>query len=143
MIFTAVTDAFKLGLLRDMSQDVFRMALYTDKANLGPETPTYTPNGEVIGPGYQAGGIVLAGYRVTLETFVEKDVQRVVAIADWDDPVWPNATITARAVMIYNFTRGNRTVAVLDLGQNYTSTNGAFTVTLPEPTGQTALFQVG
>jgi hypothetical protein len=144
MIVTSVAYGFKLDLLQQLAQDQFRIALYTERANLGPETEFYTPEGEVIGPGYSAGGLVLTGFRALLDSFVGPDqVRRVVALVDWEDPVWPYATITARGALIYNFSRGNRTVGAIDLDKNYTSTNGAFSVSLPEPTATTALIRIG
>jgi len=144
MIFTAVADVFKLDLLQQLSQDQFRMALYTDRANLGPDTIAYTPTGEVIGPGYTAGGIVMQGFKTLMDALIIPDQPpRMIAIVDWDDPMWPYATITARGALIYNYSKGNKAVGVIDLGQNYTSTNGSFMVTLPEPTAKTALIRIG
>jgi hypothetical protein len=145
MIVQALVDAFLLDLLKSVAQDVFRMALYTADADLSAATPAYMTQGEVpvsfAGPngneptGYGAGGIVLTGLTVHLEGGV--------AFLDWADPVWPRSTITARAGLIYNFSKNNRAVAVLDLGKNFTSTNGNFTVTLPPPTAAEALIGIG
>jgi hypothetical protein len=135
MIIQALTNAFKLDLLQRLMSDVFRMALYADRAILDVNTLSYTPDGEVNGPGYAAGGLVLSGMSVVLEG--------TVALIDWADPVWPNATITARGALIYNFTQANRAVAVIDLGKNYASTNGSFMVMLPEPTAKNALIRIG
>jgi len=134
MIRQAVADAFKLDLLRRLVSDVFRMALYTDGANIDQSTTHYTTDGEVYGPGYMAGGIVLQGLTIVLDGSV--------ALMDWADPVWPNASITARGALIYNFTQANRAVGIIDLGKNYTSTNGAFLVVLPEPTAKTSLIRI-
>jgi hypothetical protein len=38
---------------------VYKIALYTANANLGPDTLTYTSDGEVVGTGYTATGQVL------------------------------------------------------------------------------------
>jgi hypothetical protein len=45
--------------------------------------------------------------------------------------VWPGSTIRARGALVYNFSRDNRAVAVLDFGAEVASTNDKFTVTLP------------
>ena len=54
------------------------------------------------------------------------------AFLDWTtDPVWPDATITARGALIYNATQGNKAVGVLDFGQDISSFSAPFTVELP------------
>jgi hypothetical protein len=137
MITQAITDSFILEILQGIHtpQDEYRMALYTADAILDRLTVVYTPVGEVIGQGYGAGGLKLNGYTA--------QSQDGWAFLDWADPVWPFATITARGGLIYNFSKGNRAVAVLDLEKNFTSTNGNFIVTLPEPTPVTALIGIG
>jgi len=137
MIIQGVADSFRLEILLGIHapSDVYRMALYSSKAELSPATTVYTTDGEVIGSqGYDAGGQALSGYQAQLSNRV--------AYLDWADPLWPMATITARGALIYNASKQNRAVAVLDLGQDYTSTNGNFLVTLPEPTSLTALIRI-
>lgn len=137
MIIQAMTNSFLLDILQGLHEpnDTYRMALYSQDADLSDETTVYTTAGEVIGQGYGAGGQVLTGYVVGREDRV--------AFLSWDNPVWPYASVTARGALIYNFSKGNRAIAVLDLGKNFTSTNGSFKVTLPEPTAATALIQIG
>jgi len=135
MIQQSIVNSFRFDLLMRMATDTFRMALYTADAMLSEATPAYQTTDEVIGPGYSAGGIVLTGF------VVGQDGR--FAFASWTDPVWPISSITARGALIYNATQANRAVAVLDLGQNYTSTNGKFTVALPELTVNTALIRIG
>lgn len=137
MIVQGVADSFRLEILTGVHQpkDVYRIALYRATAELSPITTQYQTDGEVIGsPGYDAGGQILTGYQVAL--------QDRVAFLDWADPLWPLATITARGALIYNASKGNRAVAVLDLEKDFTSTNGNFLVMLPEPTSQTALIRI-
>lgn len=135
MIVQAIPYSFRIGLLLQLARDIFRIALYTDAAELNATTTAYTPDHEVIGPGYDAGG-------QALQNLVVLNDGRW-AFLDWSDPVWPMASITARGALIYNYSRNNEAVAVLDLGKNHTSTNGAFVVHLPEPTAQTALVRLG
>jgi hypothetical protein len=136
MIVAGLSRSFLTDILMGVHQptDVYRIALYTRAADLTRETPAYTAQGEVIAPGYSAGGLVLLGYNVLRDADA--------AVLDFADPVWPNATITARAALIYNFSKDNRAVVVLDLGKDVTSTNGSFTVTLPEPTATTAVVRI-
>lgn len=114
--------------------DEYRIALYV--AGLDGNVTSYVREGEVDGPGYTPGGQALTGYSASL-------VDDVVII-DWNDPVWPQASITARAALIYNYSKQNRAVVVLDLGKNFTSTNGSFKVLLPDPSSpDTALIAIG
>jgi hypothetical protein len=107
------------------------MALYTSAANLDETTPTYTASNEVFVPGYVAGGEVMTG--VTLGT------DQFTVFADWADVVFP-VPLTARYALIYNASKGNKSVAVLDFGSDKTSLT-AFTVTLPPNTAATALLR--
>lgn len=136
MIVTALTNAFLLDLLARTMQDVFRIALYTDAASLGPGTPTYTTVGEAQGQGYKAGGQVLTGCLCDCQP-------GEAAWMTWANPVWPKSSIVARGALIYNASRGNKAVASLDLGKNFTSTDGDFLVKLPPPGAATALIAIG
>lgn len=127
MIITAVVNSFVFEILQGIHtpDDQYRIALYTADADLTADTDAYTTDGEVVNaPGYFAGGQVLTGYAVTQDTDG--------SFIDWDDVTWSFATITARAAMIYNYSKDNRAVAVFDLGKNFVSTNGNFLVTLPD-----------
>lgn len=116
--------------------DEYRIALYTREAKLDADVTAYTRVGEAAGPGYTPGGKTLAGYRAFLLAGV--------VIIDWDDPVWPQASITARSALIYNYSKQNRAVVTVDLGKDFTSTNGSFTVRLPDPSSpDTALIAIG
>lgn len=125
MIAEGIAYSFLAEILQGIHQasDVYRIALYTGKAKLSPETKVYTAEGEFIGGGYGAGGTPLLGYQVT-----QADGE---AFLNWAPAIWPNVTIQARGALLYNYTRGNRAVGVLDFGKDVTSTNGDFKVTLP------------
>lgn len=137
MIVSAIVDSFLLEILQGIHQpgDEYRIALYLEQASLGAQTKVYTPLQEVNAAGYKPGGQKLTGYLAKLDG--------PVALLDWEDPVWPNASITARGALIFNFTKGNRAVVVMDLGKDYVSTNGEFKVFLPEPTAETAVVRIG
>lgn len=105
------------------ADDQYRIALYRRDAPLVSTVTAYLTTGEVHAPGYTAGGHVLTGRTVTLENGLDGEAS-VVAVLRFSNPVWPKATITARAALIYNYSKENRAVAVLDLGQDFVSTNG-------------------
>lgn len=137
MIVEGLANAYKLAIVRGVHQpgDDYRLALYASVANLDKDTAAYTPTGEVAGAGYVAGGASLAGFAAALDGDV--------AVLDFANPSWPNSTITARGGLIYNATRGNAAVAILDFGHDVTSTSGPFTVSLPDPTAANAIVRVG
>lgn len=132
----SICNSFKQELLAmtpHTPTDVYKIALYTDAATLNKSTTAYTAAGEITGTGYTAGGMNMAGMTVTLDGDT--------AILDWTtDPVWAAATITADTALIYNSTRANRAVAVLEFG-SASSTNAAFTVQLPAPAAATGLIR--
>lgn len=138
MITQSLPTSFKADILQGIhdSADTFKMALYTSAATLGTSTTQYTTSGEVVGTGYTAGGATLQGFNVT--------TSGTTAILDFTtDPSWPNATITARGALIYNSSKSNKAVYVLDFGSDITSTNGTFSVTLPTPDAANGLVRLG
>lgn len=126
MITDSIVHSFKRELLDGVHQagDVYMIALYTSSAALGPDTTVYSSAGESKGAGYTAGGMQLTGRSV-------KQSSSGAAWLEWADPVWKNARFSARGALIYNATRGNRALRVLDFGEEVTSTNAPFTVELP------------
>ena len=133
MVSPGITNDFKLAILEGVHQpgDVYMLALYMD--DLTEQTSVYTAAGEIQGQGYKAGGTPLAGRQSVLSGNV--------GLLTWADAVWPIATIAARAALVYNRSKDNRTVAVLDLGKVVTSTNGPFSVLMPPI--ESALVQIG
>jgi len=137
----AITQAFctsalaeLLGGVHDLDTDTIKVALYTSSATLGASTTAYSTTNEVVGTGYTAGGVTLTGAVVSLDG--------TTAIADFDDPTWADATITARGALLYNASKSNKALAVLDFGADKTSTDGNFTVILPAPAAATAVVRL-
>lgn len=117
------------------SADTYKIALYTDAATLDASTTAYSATNEVVGTGYTAGGATLSGFTV--------DSSGTTAWLDFTtDPSWPTATITARGALIYNSSKTNKAVAVIDFGSDITSTNGTFSVQFPAPAAATALIRL-
>lgn len=116
--------------------DVYKLALFTDSADLGKETTQYSSpdSSEVVASGYTEGGQVLTGFAVSRD--------ENVAIIDFDDVVWNPSTITARGALIYNSSRGNKAVTVIDFGANKASTNAPFSVLMPSPTKTEGLIRI-
>jgi len=116
--------------------NTLKIALYTSSASLGATTSAYTTSNEVSGTGYTAGGATLSSQAVAF------DSSNNVAYFDAADPAWTTATITARGAMIYNNSKSNASVAILDFGSDYTSTAGTFTIQLPSAAYNTAIIRI-
>ena len=137
-ITTAMCSSFKEELLKgvhDFENDTFKMALYTSSATLDASTTAYTVTNEVSGTGYTAGGKTLAGYTPGSGSNT--------AWIDWTtDPVWTASSFTARGAVIYNSSKSNKIVAILDFGADITSSASDFTVTLPAAAAGTAVIRL-
>lgn len=134
-ISQGLTTSFKQGMLQgvhNLLADTLKIALYTDDASLSAATTAYTTTGEISGGGYVAGGITLTGAVIVADG-------GVVGV-DFANAIWPTAGFTARGALIYNATRSNASVAVLDFGADKIGRN-TFTVAFPAPTASTALLR--
>jgi hypothetical protein len=131
-----LTTSFKLGMVQaeqNLATDVLKIALYTAFSDIGPNTTVYTTDNEVVGTGYTAGGKVLTGVTIAAST------DGVIYI-NFSNVVWTPAAFTCRGALIYNITKTNKSVAVLDFGSDKMSTN-TFTITMPVNTATTALLR--
>ena len=132
-ILQTQTTSFKAELyqaIHNLATDTLKIALYTGNANLNEATTEYTTANEVSGTGYVAGGVALTGVTINSSGFT--------AYVDFDNVVF-NASVTARCALIYNSSKANRSVAVLDFGSDKTSAN--FTITMPANTASSALIR--
>ena len=140
MIIQCVTNSFRAEMLQgihDLDTDVLKLALYTGSADLYPTTTVYTATGEVVASGYSAGGVVLTG--VTISTGTASTIQPAVVYVSFNNPVF-NAALTARGALIYNSSKADRSIAILDFGSDKTSTT-TFTVQMPPNTSTSALLR--
>ena len=140
-ITQTLTDTFKQDCL-DGAQNLgsggntLKIALYTSSASLGATTTAYATPNEVSGTGYTAGGVTLSSQAVAY------DSSNNVAYFDSADPSWSSATITARGALIYNNSKSNASIAVLDFGSDFSSSNGTFQVQFPTAAHNTALIRI-
>lgn len=123
-----------LGGIIDLDTDVMKIALYTSAATLSAATTVYTTSDEVVGTGYTAGGNTLTG--ATIST------SGTTAFVDFTDTTWTTATITARGALIYDSSKSNKAVAVLDFGADKTSTAGDFTIQFPTNNATNAIIRI-
>ena len=118
--------------IHDLDTDVLKLALYTATANLSQATTAYTLTGEVSGTGYTAGGEILTGVQVLLSG--------TTAYVTFNNPMWTGASFVCRGGLIYNTSKADRAIAVLDFGADKTA-SGNFTIQLPAATATTALLR--
>jgi len=136
-ITQAMCSSFKQQILlgeHDLDTDVLKIALYVSAATLSASTTVYTTSDEVVGAGYVAGGNTLAGATVTLSG--------TTAYVDFSDTTWSTATFTARGALIYNSSKSNKAIAVLDFGADKTVTAGDFTVQFPTNDASSAIVRI-
>ena len=114
--------------------DTMKIALYTNLATLDSTTTAYTSSGEVVGTGYVAGGNTLTGNAISYSG--------TTAWITFNNSNWTVSTITARGALIYDSTRANAAIAVLDFGSDKTSTASTFTVQMPIAGATTALIRI-
>jgi len=137
---SAITSSFKRQLLggdHDIaaSGDTLKLTLYTDSSTIGPGLASYTATGEVGNSGdYTAGGKTLAGQTTSLSG--------TTAIADFTDLSYLTATISAMGALIYNSSKSNKSIAVLDFSTVKTSTAGTFTIQFPNYTDTLAIIRL-
>ena len=138
-IVQSMASSFKQQILlgeHDLDTDVIKIALYTSAASLGPSTTQYStpdPN-EVVGTGYTIGGNILTGTTVSLSG--------TTAYVDFSDTTWAASTITARAALIYNSSKSNKAIAVLDFGSDKTTTANNFTIQFPANDASSAVVRI-
>ena len=134
-IIQTQTTSFKAQLyqgIHDLTTDVIKIALYTASADLNEDTTVYSSTNEVPNTGtYALGGAQLTP--ITIGT------SEYTAFVGFPNISWTGA-ITARCALIYNFTQGNKSIAVLDFGSDKTSTT-TFTITMPANTATAALIR--
>lgn len=117
--------------IHDLSTDTIKLALYTGAASLGADTTVYSLTNEVVASGYTAGGNTLTGVVISSSGYT--------AYVNWANTSW-TAALTARCALVYNASKANRAIAVIDFGANKTSTT-TFLVTTPADTSTTALIR--
>ena len=142
-ITTSVCNSFKtelLGGIHDLDTDTIKIALIkvSETGTYNGSTTNYSNvtgnTDEVVGTGYTTGGNTLTSPVISLSG--------TVAIVDFADTLWANATISANGALIYNASKTNKAIAVISFGGTVTSTAGDFTIQFPLPAAATAIIQL-
>jgi hypothetical protein len=134
MIVQTQTTSFKAEVyqaVHNLLTDTIKIALYTSNANLDADTTVYTTLNEVVASGYTAGGNTMTGVALNTSGYT--------VYVNWANTSWSTA-VTARCALIYNASKSNKSIAVLDFGSDKTSTT-TFTITMPANTATSALIR--
>ncbi len=115
-------------VLTEGTPDTIKLAVYGPNATLSPSTDAYTTSGEVTGGGYTAGGVAVpltlvgrsGSVRAGGAQFAEGSYLQPTS--NTDIPFANSGA--ARGVLLYNVTRSNRTIFVIDLESNFVPTIG-------------------
>ena len=126
-IAQAMCTSFKSEILdeqHDLIADTLKIALFTSSASLGEGTTAYSTSNELAnGNGYTTGGETLGSKAITTHS--------TTVCFDFADPTWTSATFTANGALIYNSSNGNKAIAVLAFGGDFTVVGGTFQIVLP------------
>lgn len=135
-ILQTLVTSFKQQILlgeHDLLTDTLKMALFTANANLNADTTVYDATNEIVGGGYTAGGVVLVNVTVLSSGST--------AYVSFDNAVWNPAGFTARCALVYNSSKSNKAIAVIDFGSDKSS-NPVFTVQMPPNTASSAIIRI-
>lgn len=138
MITQNLCNVFKVNVLKGLedfdvgSASVYKIALYTEAANLSADTTVYTTTNEISGTGYTAGGNTL--------TKVSPVLSGSTAVVTFANTTWNPASFTTRGALIYNAST-NAAVAVLNFGEDKT-TSSTFTITFPTANASSAIIRI-
>ncbi len=140
MIVQSMCNSFKVELLTAIhdfstSGDVFKIALFTAAADLSANTTAYSSTNEIIGTNYVAGGLSL--------TSIAPILFGNVGVVDFNDITWNNLTVSGvRGALIYNSSKSNRAVCVLDFGSDRSAFAAPFTIIFPDADASSAIIRV-
>jgi len=139
MITQTIVDSYKKGLLEGVfnfsstTTQVFKIALYTSAATLNASTTVYSATNESTGTGYTAGGKIL-----TIATY--PTLSNSVAFISFATVTWTVTSTTARGALIYKLDGvTNPAIAVLDFGEDKTTSGGNFVINFPLADFQNAI----
>jgi hypothetical protein len=137
-IYQGLTTSFKVDILngrQNIASDTLKMSLYTAYATLNEDTTAYVSDNEITGTGYTVGGNQLSN--VTIQSGSN------TVFVSFDNLTWNPAQFTTRGALIYNATKSNASIAVLDFGSDKIQAgNNTFTVVFPPDTASSALIRI-
>ena len=126
-----IPNAFKKNIMNggiDLDTDTIKVMLLDDNHTQDQDAHEFIDDvstNEVSGTGYTAGGAAI-GSKVVSQDDTDNE-----GVFDGADVTWSSSTITARYAAIYKDTGTPATsplIAILDFGENKSSSNGNFTI---------------
>jgi hypothetical protein len=142
-ITTAMCTSFKeelLGGTHDLDTDVIKLALIKDSPSgtYGAATTNYSDvtgnSDEASGTNYSAGGQALDG--ATIST------SGTTAFVDFTDEVFDDVSVAADGCIIYNSSKSNKAIAVIDFGGTVSATAGDLTIEFPAADASNAVIRI-
>lgn len=142
-ITTAMCTSFKselLGGTHDLDTDVLKLALIkaSPAGTYGAATTNYSDvtgnTDEASGTNYTTGGQQLDGATISTDG--------TTAIVDFTDEVFANVTLSADGCIIYNTSKANRAIAVIDFGGTVSATAGDLTIEFPAADASNAVIRI-
>ena len=128
----------------DTSGDTLKIALIKEETSLttdsfGASTTNYSSltanSNEVSGTGYTTGGTALSSQVV--------ENSGTVAFLDFADVSWSiTGALTAGGALIYNSSKSNKAIAVIDFGGAKTANDQTFTIQFPVADAGNAIIRV-
>lgn len=138
MIYQALTNSFRLELLsgiHDLTSDSLKLALYGSSASLSESTTEYSAIGECSGSGYTAGGASVT------PTITQDSIDGSI-IVDFDDVTFASVSVSARGCLIYNSSKANRSIMVIDFGLEITRSSSDLTIRFPAADESRAMIRI-
>ena len=132
-IVTSFKEEILLGV-HDLLVDEIKIALYDSTAILGPDTLVYTSFGEVSSTGYTAGGQLLLNAQV--------GGGNGTGYASFDDPIWYATTFSVRGALLYNASKSNKAIGVMNFGLDQVTLVQDFKIQFPAFTPESALIRI-
>lgn len=131
-----------LGGVHDLDTDTIKMALIIPSmaGTYDATTTNYsdvTGNSDEVsssGTNYTTGGVTLTTPVIT--------TSGTTAYFDCDDVVFSTVDLDARGAIIYNSSKADRAICLLDFGETKTATDGDFTVVMPAAGASTAIIRI-
>ena len=113
--------------VHNLDSDTLKMALYDDNAVLGLATTAYSATDEIAGTGYSAGGATVA----LASGYPAQDAATGAKSYRFDTITWSGASFSARAGLLYNASKSNKAICVLDFGGLRTVAASTFSIAFP------------
>lgn len=118
----------------NVATDTIKCALYTSAVILSADTAVYAATNEFSGTGYSAGGTTVTGGAAALTNGIPTITFDNIVFASIVVPTSGNGV---RGALLYNSSKSNKAVCVIDFGSDLFCTLG-LTIHMPTVTSTTA-----